>query len=93
MPINQGHEAAYTLSKNKKLILPISINFILFPQMIAIAAACAFTAAVTAQQPCSFGYGCASMNFTVGHIKGNKWLEGGVGFEEYLMIPYVSRHP
>lgn len=61
--------------------------------MIAIAAACAFTAAVNAQQPCSFGYGCASMNFTVGHIKGNKWLEGGVGFEEYLMIPYVSRHP
>lgn len=58
--------------------------------MIAIAAACAFTAAVTAQQPCSFGYGCASMNFTVGHIKGNKWLEGGVGFEEYLMIPYVT---
>ena len=44
-----------------------------------------------AREPCTFGYGCASMNFTVGRITGNAWAERGIGgYEEYLMIPYAS---
>ena len=51
-----------------------------------IQAAAIIVSVTTTSVECGFGYGCASLNLSVGMVRGNSWQNG----EEFLALPYGS---